>query len=105
MCIMMYHVSCNENNSLSRASDLHQFKQTDDVLPVLTMVIKDSLLQFFLRLIFDEKIFKEETSTLGCPPPPSNSGNEGLGWDSLLKMVHNPGGDSYWEGRQPNIYL
>ena len=26
-------------------------------------------------------------------PPPSNSGNEGLGWDSLLKMVHNPGGD------------
>ena len=21
-------------------------------------------------------------------PPPSNSGNEGLGWDSLLKMVH-----------------
>ncbi len=26
-------------------------------------------------------------------PPPSNSGNEGLGWDSLLKMFHNPGGD------------
>ena len=26
-------------------------------------------------------------------PPPSNSGNEGLGWDSLLKMVHNTGGD------------
>ena len=23
-------------------------------------------------------------------PPPSNCGNEGLGWDSLLKMVHNP---------------
>ena len=34
-------------------------------------------------------------------PPPSNSGNEGLGGDSLLKMVHNPGGDSYWEGGQP----
>ncbi len=30
---------------------------------------------------------------LGCPPP-RNSGNEGLGWDSrILKMVHNPGGD------------
>ena len=26
-------------------------------------------------------------------PLPSNSGNEGLGWDPLLKMVHNPGGD------------
>ena len=36
-------------------------------------------------------------------PPPSNSGNEGFGWDSLLKMVHNPGGDSYWEGGQPKI--
>ena len=23
--------------------------------------------------------------------------------DSLLKMVHNPGGDSYWEGGQPNL--
>ncbi len=36
-------------------------------------------------------------------PPPSNSGNEGLGWDSLLKMVHNPGGD--WNpgrGDNPN---
>ena len=20
-------------------------------------------------------------------------------------MVHNPGGDSYWEGGQPNIYI
>ena len=28
--------------------------------------------------------------------------NEGLGRDSLLKMVHNPG-DSYWEGGQPNL--
>ena len=36
-------------------------------------------------------------------PLPSNSGNEGLGWDSLLKMVHNPGGPCYWEGGQPNI--
>ena len=26
-------------------------------------------------------------------PPPSNSGNEGLGWHPLLKMFHNPGGD------------
>ena len=35
-------------------------------------------------------------------PPPSNSGNEGLGWDPLLKIQQNPGGDSYWEGGQPN---
>ena len=31
--------------------------------------------------------------------------NEGLGWDSLLKMVHNPGGDCYWVGGRPKIYL
>ena len=38
-------------------------------------------------------------------PPPSNSGHEGLGWDSLLKMFHNPGGDeASWEGGQPNVY-
>ena len=30
--------------------------------------------------------------------------NEGLGWDSLLKMVHNPGGHYYWEGGQPKRY-
>ena len=27
------------------------------------------------------------------PPPRMPVTNEGLGWDSLLKMVHNPGGD------------
>ena len=27
------------------------------------------------------------------PPPSMPVANEGLGWDSLLKMVHNPGGD------------
>ena len=31
---------------------------------------------------------------LGCPPSQFFVANEGLGWDSLLKMVHNPGGDS-----------
>ena len=31
-------------------------------------------------------------------PPHSNSGNEGLGWDSLLKMFHNPGGDCWMGG-------
>ena len=31
--------------------------------------------------------------------------NEGLGWDSLLKMVHIPGGDCYWVGGRPNLYL
>ena len=39
------------------------------------------------------------------PPPRMPVANEGLGWDPLLKMVHNPGGDSYWEGGQPKIYL
>ena len=37
------------------------------------------------------------------PPPRMPVANEGLGWDPLLKMVHNPGGDSYWEGGQPNL--
>ena len=40
-------------------------------------------------------------------PPPSNSHtNEGFGWDPLLKMVHNPGGD--WNpgrGGQPKVYI
>ena len=36
----------------------------------------------------------------GCMMPVAN---EGLGWDSLLKMVHDPGGDCYWEGGQPNV--
>ena len=30
--------------------------------------------------------------------------NEGLGWDSLLKMFHNPGGDCYWVGGRPKVY-
>ena len=30
--------------------------------------------------------------------------NEGLGWDPLLKMVHNPGGHCYCEGATPKIY-
>ena len=37
---------------------------------------------------------------LGLSPFPVTVANEGLGWDSLLKMVHNPGGDepASWEG-------
>ena len=35
------------------------------------------------------------------PPPRMPVANEGLGWDSLLKMVHNPGGDCYWVGGRP----
>ena len=31
--------------------------------------------------------------SLGLSPFPVTVANEGLGWDSLLKMVHNPGGD------------
>ena len=30
---------------------------------------------------------------LGCPPLPVTVAHEGLGWDPLLKMFHNPGGD------------
>ena len=41
----------------------------------------------------------------GNPPPRMPVANEGLGWDPLLKMVHNPGGDSYWEGGQPKVDL
>ena len=35
---------------------------------------------------------------LGCPPLPVIVESEGLVRDPLLKMVHNPGGDSYWGG-------
>ncbi len=38
------------------------------------------------------------------PPPRMPVANEGLGWDSLLKMVHNPGGDCYWVGGRPKLY-
>ncbi len=40
-------------------------------------------------------------------PPPSNSGNEGLLRDSLLKMVHNPGGipGILWGEPQPKLHL
>ena len=31
--------------------------------------------------------------------------NEGLGWDSLLKMFHNPGGDCYWVRGRSKIYV
>ena len=36
---------------------------------------------------------------------PVTVANEGLGWDSLLKMVHNPGGDCYWVGGEPKVSL
>ena len=41
---------------------------------------------------------------LRSTPHPVTVTNEGLGWDSLLKMVHNPGGDCYWVGGRSNIY-
>ena len=46
-----------------------------------------------------------EMTGVGLSPLPVIVANEGLGWDSLLKMVHNPGGDSYWEGGQPNVFF
>ena len=39
------------------------------------------------------------------PPPRMPVVNEGLGWDPLLKMVHNPGGHCYWEGATCNVYV
>ena len=47
-----------------------------------------------------------EVGSLSCivPPPRIPVANEGLGWDPLLKMVHNPGGDCYCEGGQPKVY-
>ena len=39
------------------------------------------------------------------PPPRMPVANEGLVRDSLLKMVHNPGGDCYWVGGRPNLYI
>ena len=41
------------------------------------------------------KYFRSTWSTR-YPPPRLTVTNEGLGWDSLLKMVHNPGGHCYW---------
>ena len=37
----------------------------------------------------------------------ANEGNEGLGWDLLLKMLHNPGGDepASWVGGRPKLYF
>ena len=46
---------------------------------------------------------KKIISNLDLPPPRIPVANEGLGWDSLLKMVHNPGGDCYWVGGRPNF--
>ncbi len=40
------------------------------------------------------------------PPPSIPVANEGLGWDSLLKMVHNPG--AHWNparGQHPTYTL
>ena len=40
---------------------------------------------------------------IGLSPFPVTVVNEGLGWDSLLKMFHNPGGDWHpGKGDNPN---
>ena len=48
------------------------------------------------------KIMSAKEGSFGLSPLPVTVANEGLGWDSLLKMVHNPGGDepASWEGGQ-----
>ena len=39
------------------------------------------------------------------PPPRMPVASEGLVRDFLLKMVHNPGGDCYWEGSISKLCL
>ena len=46
-----------------------------------------------------ETPWKYPITWIGDPPPRMPVANEGLGWDSLLKMVHNPGGDDCILGR------
>ena len=52
----------------------------------------------------DSQILFFSDVSVGLSPLPVIVANEGLGWDSLLKMVHNPGGD--WNpgrGDNPNV--
>ena len=47
--------------------------------------------------------FGKSPLSLGLSPLPVTVANEGLVRDPLLKMVHNPVGDCYWEGGQPKL--
>ncbi len=59
--------------------------------------------QFESRSIFrSDSQFNKTPQQFGLSPLPVIVANEGLGWDSRLKMVHNPGGD--WNpGRGDNL--
>ena len=55
--------------------------------------------------VFHTKAHTIHSYSLGCPHFPVIVANEGLGWDLLIKMVHNPGGD--WktgEGNNPTFF-
>ena len=47
----------------------------------------------FELLFFTRKMKCEQLGYFASTPHPVTVANEGFGWDSLLKMVHNPGGD------------
>ena len=49
-------------------------------------------------LLFSLKIIYIKLLSVGLSPLPVTVANEGFFWDPLLKMFHNPGGDSYWAG-------
>ena len=52
----------------------------------ISSLIYGKTILYFQRVHFQLLCF-------GSTPHPVTVANEGLGWDSLLKMVHNPGGD------------
>ena len=43
--------------------------------------------------IYNQIKYGQIIQLVGLSPLPVTVANEGLGWDPLLKMVHNPGGD------------
>ena len=51
-----------------------------------TFTIANPPSESWVLIVLEPKLFQEFVSICWVVPPPSNSGNEGLGWDSLLKM-------------------
>ena len=49
----------------------------------------------------EKRIGRQSAQYVRLSPCPVTVANEGLGWDSLLKMVHNPGGN-WHPGRGDN---
>ena len=98
-------------------SGLHDvlLHQTETALAI------DECLEYFTEK--KQKVWKKKTQIFHCKPPkknlkvlvlciiwvvplPAKVANEGLGWDSLLKMEYDPGkGDCYWTGGQSNVLI